>query len=133
MFIDSSALVAVMTEENDAVTLLEQMGEADCRFVSAAVVWEVVVNLAIKRSLAISTAQAELQDFLEEFEIQIVPITPDAGFAALDAFDRFGKGRHPASLNFGDCLSYGCARVLDQPLLFKGNDFTLTDVNAVRS
>ncbi|MCY0096193.1 type II toxin-antitoxin system VapC family toxin [Hoeflea ulvae] len=132
MFIDSSALVAVMTEENDAVMLLEQMGDADARFVSAAVVWEVVVNLAKKRSLAIPTALAELQDFLKEFDIQIAPITQDAGFVALDAFDRFGKGRHPASLNFGDCLSYGCAKVLDQPLLFKGNDFILTDVIAVQ-
>lgn len=131
MFIDSSALVAVMTEEADAIPLLAHMAAAGSRCVSAVVVWEVVVNLAKKRNLAIPAAQAELQDFLTEFDIQIVPVTAEAGFAALDAFDRFGKGRHPASLNFGDCLSYGCAKVLDQPLLYKGHDFELTDVNAV--
>lgn len=131
MFIDASALVAVMTEEDDAAILLEQLGEADVRVVSAAVIWEVVLNLARKKALAIPSATAELRGFLSEFDIQIVPITADAGFAAIDAFDRFGKGRHPASLNFGDCLSYGCAKVLGLPMLFKGNDFELTDVNSV--
>lgn len=131
MFIDSSALVAVMTEETDAITLLEQMKEAETCVVSAAVVWEVVVNLARKRNLSLKRAQSELQDFLDEFEIRIAPIPPEAGFAALEAFDRFGKGRHPASLNFGDCLSYGCAKVLNLPLLFKGRDFEQTDINSV--
>lgn len=131
MFVDSSALIAVMTKEADAIPLAEQMRNAETRVVSAAVVWEVVINLAKKRNLSLQRAQTELNDFLTAFEIRIAPIPPEAGFAAIDAFDRFGKGRHPASLNFGDCLSYGCAKVLKLPLLFKGNDFELTDVNAV--
>ncbi|MBU4527254.1 MAG: type II toxin-antitoxin system VapC family toxin [Hoeflea sp.] len=131
MFIDASALIAVMTEEDDAATLFMRMDDADVRVVSAAVVWEVIVNLARNPDLSIQSARYELKIFLEEFDIQIVPIPPEAGFAAVDAFERFGKGRHPASLNFGDCLSYGCAKALSLPLLFKGNDFGLTDVNTV--
>ncbi|MDP3525968.1 MAG: type II toxin-antitoxin system VapC family toxin, partial [Hoeflea sp.] len=122
---------AVMTEEDEAATLFMRMNEADVRVVSAAVVWEVIVNRARNPDLSIQGARDELKIFLEEFDIQIVPIPPEAGFAAVDAFERFGKGRHPASLNFGDCLSYGCAKALDLPLLFKGNDFALTDVNDV--
>ncbi|OCW59134.1 type II toxin-antitoxin system VapC family toxin [Hoeflea olei] len=129
MFIDASALIAVMTEEDDAATLFMRMNDADVRLVSAAVVWEVVANLARNPSLSVQGARDELKLFLAEFDIQIVPIPPEAGFAALDAFERFGKGRHPASLNFGDCLSYGCAKAFGLPLLCKGNDFGLTDVN----
>jgi ribonuclease VapC len=131
MFIDSSAIVAVMTLEDDAVALLEHMMRAQSKMINAAVFWEVTVNLAKKRRLTISEANHELRDFLDKFDIEIAAIPPEAGFAAVEAYDRFGKGRHPASLNFGDCLSYACAKVLKQPLLFKGDDFAQTDVVAV--
>jgi ribonuclease VapC len=58
------------------------------------------------------------------------PINEGIGRLAVECFDRYGKGRHPAQLNFGDCLSYACAKALDVPLLFKGEDFAKTDVNA---
>ncbi len=131
MFIDSSAIVAVMTLEDDAVMLLEHMMHARSKMINAAVFWEVTVNLAKKRRLTINEAKQELGDFLTKFDIDIVAIPPEAGFVAVDAYDRFGKGRHPAALNFGDCLSYACAKVTKQPLLFKGDDFTLTDAVVV--
>jgi ribonuclease VapC len=58
----------------------------------------------------------------------VIAVPPKAAAGAIDAFDRFGKGRHPAGLNFGDCFAYACARSYRMPLLFKGNDFPLTDI-----
>lgn len=63
-------------------------------------------------------------------EIAVVTVPAETARLALDAFDRFGKGRHPASLNFGDCFTYACARHLGQPLMFKGGDFPQTDIEA---
>jgi ribonuclease VapC len=60
--------------------------------------------------------------------VQVVPLTTEIGRGALSAFERFGRGGHPAALNVGDCFAYACARELDMPLLFKGDDFLLTDI-----
>jgi ribonuclease VapC len=63
-------------------------------------------------------------------EIRMVDVAPETARIALDAFDRYGKGRHPARLNFGDCFAYACARHLGEPLMFKGSDFPQTDIEA---
>jgi len=131
MFIDSSAIVAVMTTEDDELQFVERMALADKRVINSAVYWEVAVNLAKKRGLTVANAKLDLNDFLSRLDIEIVSIPPEAASVAVDAYDRFGKGRHPAALNFGDCLSYASAKVLNQPLLFKGNDFALTDLTVV--
>lgn len=80
--------------------------------------------------LTIPDATREVTTFLTQFEINSVAITPEMTTTALDAFDRFGKGRHPAALNFGDCFAYAFAKHSRVPLLFKGDDFALTDIQA---
>jgi ribonuclease VapC len=69
-----------------------------------------------------------LDRFLERATVRVVPITAEIGHGALTAFERYGRGRHPAALTMGDCFAYACARALDVPILFKGDDFPLTDI-----
>lgn len=76
---------------------------------------------------------SELRGFIERAAITTVPFTAEQLSIAIDAFRRFGKGRHPAELNFGDCFSYALAKATREPLLFKGNDFARTDIDQVTS
>jgi ribonuclease VapC len=69
-----------------------------------------------------------VDDFLALTEIQVTAVPPEARNHAIDAYDRYGKSRHPASLNFGDCFAYACARIAGVPLLYKGDDFPQTDI-----
>ena len=73
-------------------------------------------------------ARAVVNEFVREFQIDVIPFSRDHYDAAIDAFYRFGKGRHAASLNFGDCMSYAAARLSGQPLLYTGSDFARTDI-----
>ena len=73
-------------------------------------------------------ARPRISEFLREAEAELIPFTPEHADAAVDAFLRYGKGKHPAGLNFGDCLSYAVAAVAGVPLLFTGNDFLKTDI-----
>ncbi len=70
----------------------------------------------------------QLRRFLREMEVEVIPFTAEHYEVAMDAFERFGKGRHPAALNFGDCLTYAVARLSGLPLLYTGNDFARTDL-----
>lgn len=128
MFVDASALTAMLVDEDDARDLLARLAGAERRVTSPLAVWEATVAVARILDLEIRVASAAMRDFLDLVGIVSVPVDPDIADAALDAFDRFGKGRHPAKLNFGDCFAYACARKLDMPLLFKGGDFALTDI-----
>jgi len=74
-----------------------------------------------------------LNEFLREAEVEIIPFTRDHYDVAIDAFERYGKGRHAAALNFGDCMTYAVARIAGMPLLFTGNDFSKTDILRVRT
>ena len=76
-------------------------------------------------------ALSDLQDLIEQSGLQIEPVTVEQAELALDAYQHFGKGRHNASLNFGDCFTYALAKAVGQPVLFKGNDFSQTDLEAV--
>ena len=80
------------------------------------------------RSISTADAQLAVGNFLSAADTEIIPITQEIGRGAITAFERFGRGRHPAGLNMGDCFAYGCARSLDVPLLFKGDDFSQTDI-----
>jgi ribonuclease VapC len=73
----------------------------------------------------------EVEAYIRPLEIEVIAIAPTMVAAAVEAYQRFGKGRHPAGLNFGDCFAYACARHLDMPLLFKGDDFSRTDIESV--
>jgi ribonuclease VapC len=93
-------------------------------------VWEATVALARLSGKSITDVREDVERFLELAEIRTLPVPPEIAAIALDAFDRFGKGRHPAKLNMGDCFAYACARHFGEPLLYKGADFPLTDIEA---
>jgi len=129
MFVDSSAILALLSGEDDAATLLERLQAADRRTTSALVLLESVMRLSSKLRVEPSKAASVVERFLERFDISIAPIGAEEGRLAIAAFERYGKGRgHPAQLNLADCLSYACARSLAVPLLYKGDDFARTDL-----
>jgi len=128
MVIDASALTAILLAEADGRSFLERLEASKSKLTSPLAVWETAV--AVSRGLQIDVADAtiEVDTFLATMEIVSVAIPPETATLALQTFARYGKGRHPAKLNFGDCFSYACAKVLKQPLLYKGNDFAQTDI-----
>ena len=128
MFVDASALTAMLTEERDARELLARAQKHRVRFTSPLAVWETSIAVARVLGLGVQNAAAAVEDFLILTEIEVRPVPAEARGVALEAFDRFGKGRHPAGLNFGDCFAYACARLAGAPLLYKGDDFPQTDI-----
>jgi len=130
MFIDASALTALLADESDARELLARLSQSNTRLTSPLAVWEATIAVARVLGLTIAETADALERYLELMEITVVPVPPEAARIALEAFDRYGKGRHPARLNFGDCFAYACARHLAEPLMFKGADFTQTDIEA---
>ena len=130
MFIDASALTALLTDEHDARELLARLQQTGIRLTSPLAVWEAAIAVARVLDLPSSDTAEALDRYLELMEIEVVAVPPQTARIALDAFDRYGKGRHPARLNFGDCFAYACARHFGQPLMFKGGDFPQTDIEA---
>ena len=130
MFIDASALTAMLTDEDEARELLARVQQAATRLTSPLAVWEAAIAVARVLDLPIAEASEAVESYLALMEIQMVNVAPETARIALDAFDRYGKGRHPARLNFGDCFAYACARHLGEPLMFKGGDFPQTDIEA---
>lgn len=128
MFVDASALVAMVTGEPDADTLADRLERAEVRLTSALALYEAAVAIARIRDASVDAARIVLQEFAVEAELRIVSIGEPEFDLALQAFSRFGKGRHPAGLNMGDCFAYACARTHGAPLLFKGDDFSMTDI-----
>jgi ribonuclease VapC len=128
MFLDASAMIAIIACESDATELTQRLRQASEVHTSPIAIYESVLGLARLGDASVQNAQIILERFLEQVEAQIVPITAAIGRGALSAFERYGRGRHPAALNMGDCFAYACARELDVPLLFKGDDFPLTDI-----
>lgn len=124
MVIDSSALIAILRLEPEAEDFARAISSDPVRLLSAATMVEIVL-LLIAHSDA---AYAEFEQLVAEIEIEIVPVDEQLSRIALDAFRRYGKGRHPARLNYGDCFSYALAKLTGEPLLFKGNDFSQTDI-----
>ena len=130
MFIDASALTAILTGELGAKNLVARLESAKRRITSPLAIWETATAVARILGMPPSTASKSVFDYLGLAEIEIVAVPVETGAIALDAFDRYGKGRHPARLNFGDCFAYACARHFGQPLMFKGSDFPQTDIEA---
>ena len=128
MFLDASAIIAIIARESDAAALTGRLRQANEVHTSPIAVYEAVLGLARVGDTSIQDAQIVLNRFLEEVQAQIMPISAEVGRSAIAAFDRFGGGRHAAGLNMGDCFAYACARELDVPILFKGDDFPLTDI-----
>jgi ribonuclease VapC len=121
-------MIAIIVGETDAASLAARLGQAAQVSTSPIAVYEAVLGLARIGNTSIADATSVLDRFLVEVEAVIVPIDAACGRAAIAAFDRFGKRRHAAALNLGDCFAYACARALDVPILCKGNDFPQTDV-----
>lgn len=128
MFVDASALTAMLTDESDARILLARLQMARIRITSPLAVWETVI--AVRRILAldVEAAHEAVEDFLRLAQIEVLAVSPEARHQAIAAYARYGKSQHPASLNFGDCFAYACARIASMPLLYKGDDFAQTDI-----
>ena len=125
MIVDTSAILAVLFDEPDAERYARAIaGASRCRM-SVASFLEAAIVLESRGGAA---AGGELDLFLERAPIELAPVTYDHAQAARRAWRRFGKGNHPAGLNFGDCFAYALAEATREPLLFKGGDFPLTDV-----
>jgi ribonuclease VapC len=129
MFIDASALLAILWQEPEADRLADAIEDAPNRCTSPLAVFETLAGMMRERVMPRAVAEDHLREVLSTARIEVIPITEEIGRVALDAFDRYGKGRgHPAQLNMGDCFAYACAKTLRVPLLYKGNDFRQTDL-----
>jgi ribonuclease VapC len=129
MFIDTSAVVAILMGEPEADGLLDVLAQDAEKITAPHVRLESTIILARHLGLEVISAQQLFDEFLIEAGISVVPVTDAIGRRAVLAFAQFGKGRgHPAQLNFGDCLSYGCAAEHRSAILFKGEGFTQTDL-----
>jgi ribonuclease VapC len=127
VILDSSAVVALLLREPGHERLLATLATAPSVGIGAPTLVETTIVLSARLG---RDARGLVSRFLDEADVTLVPFT-DAHFGtALDAWLRFGRGRHPAGLNFGDCLSYATARIAGQPLLFTGDDFAQTDLEA---
>ena len=127
MVVDSSALVSMLLEEPKYERLFEKAMSAEVTMVGAPQALETVMVVSGRSS---SDPRYLLAGLLRNIGAQIVPFNQDHYEAAVNAFLRYGKGRHPAALNFGDCMSYALARVSGLPLLYTGNDFSKTDIQS---
>jgi ribonuclease VapC len=128
-FVDTSAVVAILMAEGDAPALSARLKQSELCMTSAAVRLEACMVIAARRAISPDRAQDYFDALSSEAGVTEIPIDERIGRLAVQCFSRFGKGRHPAQLNFGDCLSYACAKAHEAYLLFKGDDFSKTDVN----
>ena len=127
MILDSSAIVAVLCREPDCEELFEKIAGAALIQVSAVTLFESAMVIAGKLQQEGLTL---VHEFLRDLDAEISPFTEHHASVAFTARLRYGNGRHPAALNFGDCCSYATAKLSSQPLLFVGNDFAQTDIVA---
>ncbi len=127
MILDTSVIVAIVMKEPHHEELVSKLRAAGTLGIGTPTLTETGMVLSARLGVE---PQALLDRFLRDFGVMPVPFGELHWREALDAFRRFGKGRHPAALNFGDCLSYATAKVANHPLLFVGNDFARTDIEA---
>ncbi|WP_010185589.1 type II toxin-antitoxin system VapC family toxin [Sphingomonas sp. PAMC 26605] len=129
LFLDASAMVAMITAEPGSPALEERFGAAEEIVCSAISLWEAARAIARKRTVPITLAFSEIETFVADFAIRLVPIGARESAVAVDSYQRYGKGTgHAAKLNMGDCFAYACAKTNDASLLYKGNDFLHTDL-----
>lgn len=128
MFLDASALIAIIAKEEDGAALGARLARASKAFTSPIAIYEATLGLARIGKVSSSEAKVPLEHLLKSAKVEVTGIEKDTADIALHAFSHFGKGRHPAALNIGDCFAYACAKQLGVPLLFKGDDFAKTDI-----
>ena len=125
MIIDSSAIVAILLLETDAARFAVRIESATVKFIATPTYLEICMVVAGRRP---DRAANRVEAFIREAEIEMRAFSNAAAHVAVKAFLTYGKGRHRAGMNFGDCISYAMAKTEAMPLLFKGDDFRLTDV-----
>jgi ribonuclease VapC len=125
MVADTSALIAILTDEPERRAFNEAIEAASVRLISAATVLETALVIESRKG---EHGGREFDLFLHRAHFKIVPVDEDQIELARAAFRIYGKGRHPAGLNFGDCFAYALAKQRGEPLLYKGEDFARTDV-----
>lgn len=129
MFVDASAIVAILTREPDADALADVLESARAPITSPIAIFEATLGVCRKRHASVEEVEEDVREFLGVAGIRAVPLTDREAETALAAFSRYGKGRgHPAQLNLGDCFAYAVAKNHRTSLLFKGEDFGKTDV-----
>lgn len=126
MVLDTSAILAILLEEPEAAQFVHLIGEDRVRLCSAVTFVEASIVLRNRKG---ERGQQKLDLFLRRAKVQIVAVDAKQAEVARDAYEKFGKGKHPAGLNLGDCFSYALAKAANEPLLFKGDDFSKTDVD----
>ncbi len=128
MFVDASAIIAVLAKEPERFAIRDKLNASDRVFASPLAVYEASLGFARILDGDIVAAAAAVRDFLTITKARMISIDDIIGEMAVDAFRQYGKGRHRAALNMGDCFAYACARHHRVPLLFKGDDFVHTDI-----
>ena len=129
MILDSSAIVAILRAEPDASVLAKAIILVETRHVSAVNYVEAAVVIDSGKD---AVASRRFDEFFRVSRIAVEAVTPRQAEIARQAYRDFGKGRHKAGLNFGDCFAYALAKEMDEPLLFKGRDFRYTDVESAK-
>ena len=128
MIVDTSALIAILRDEEDAMAYARAIAKAATSRISAATYVETAALIDASRD---PIASRRFDDLLHEAQFAIEPVTEVQARIAREAYRDFGRGSgHPARLNFGDCFAYALAKAMNEPLLFKGNDFTRTDITS---
>ncbi len=122
--IDTSALFAIAARELERTAFIDVLDSQKSLISAVTYVESIMVLTGRSKRLA----RARVDELMQVFALEIVPVDRRAADAAVDAFDRYGKGRHPARLNLSDCFAYGLAKSRNLPLLFKGDDFSKTDI-----
>jgi len=131
MVIDTSAILAILFGEPEAEGFVHAVASAQTRRIGAPTLVEAAAVLLARKG---PQGQIALDALLQRLEIEVVPMSADGAALARSAYERYGKGvSSPGLLNYGDCLAYGVAMALGEPLLFKGDDFGSTDVEAATS
>jgi len=128
MVLDTSALLAILQDEPERPAFNRAIMAAEMRWLSVASFVETSIVIEVRYG---ADGLRDLDLYLSKAGIERVAVDPEQGEAARRAFRQYGKGRHPAGLNFGDCFAYALARLKNEPLLFKGDDFSRTDIASV--
>jgi len=128
IFVDASAMISMMAGESDADELADRLGAEQLRLCSAISVWETIAGSRRTYIFSVPSARTTVQSFIELNDLKFVSVGERELELATQAYAEFGKGRHPAAMNMGDCFAYACAKANQARLLFKGEDFARTDI-----
>ena len=128
MFVDASAMVAILTLEPGHTNFARRLDAVSRPVTSPLSLFEAALAIERGQRLGLQRARALVEHFLQRSNVETLPITAETGSLALEGFERYGKGRNPARLNFGDCFAYAMAKQHGVPLLYTGDDFAQTDL-----